>query len=132
VRSLRSIPLVTLTLFAVGMTIYIYGYEHRADADYAREEGVEEAFVLACAAVLHVVLGAVLRLKAIPALVLPVVLAIPAGDYPGGWPEVPVAYALFVQELFFGIPLVLLGFTIAWAYDRLVRTEPPTAVSDAD
>ena len=129
---MRSVPLVTLTLFAVGMTIYIYGYEHRADADYAREEGVGEALVLACAAVLHVFLGAVLRLRAIPALVLPIVVAIPAGDYPGGWPEVPVAYAMLIQEMFFGIPLVLLGSIIAWAYGRLVRTEPADAVSEAD
>ena len=31
-----------LALFVAGMTLYVYGYEHRGDADYAREEGLGE------------------------------------------------------------------------------------------
>ena len=120
-RSLRTGQLLMLALFVAGMTLYVYGYEHRGDADYAREEGLGEVLVLAAAASLHVALGAVLRLWAIPALLFPVVVAIPAGRYPGGWPEVPVAMAIFFQEMYFGLPLVLLGIGIGITLDRVVR-----------
>ena len=110
-----------LALFVAGMTLYVYGYEHRGDADYAREERLGEVLVLAAAAALHIALGAVLRLWAIPALLLPVVIAIPAGSYPGGWPEMPVAGVLFFQEMTFGLLLVFLGIGIGIGYDRVVR-----------
>ena len=119
-RPIRTGQALVLTSFLIGLTLFIYGYEHRADADYAREEGLEEAFVLASAALLHIALGAALRFKAVPALLLPVFIAIPAGSYPGGWPEVPVAMAMFFQELFFGLPLVVLGMAIGWTYRWLV------------
>ena len=127
-RPLRTGQLLTLALFVVGMTLYVYGYEHRADADYAREEGLDEVLVLVGAAALHIALGAVLRLLAIPALLLPSIIAIPAGDYPGGWPEVPVAMAMFFQEAFYGLPLVVLGMVIRWSYEwRLGRSNAGTA-----
>jgi hypothetical protein len=124
-RPIRPDQVLVLAVFAVGMTLYVYGYEHRADADYAREEGLDETFVLASATLLHVVLGAALRFKAVPALLLPIIVAIPAGNYPGGWPEVPVAMAMFFQEMFYGLPLVLLGIVIGWTFEQLVRR--PTA-----
>ena len=113
-RLTRNVALLTITLFIVGMTLFVYGFEHRADADRARETGADEAVVLMCVALLHVALGAVLRWKALPALLLPGVIALPAGGYPGRWPEGSVAQTMFTSELVYGVLLVAFGGAIAW------------------
>lgn len=104
------------------MVAYIYGFEHRPDADRAREIGPDELLVLATVALLHVALGAVVgRWPVLLAPVLSILIAIPAGDYPGRWPEIPVAATLTYQMLFFGIPLVTLGAVTRSALGRRHR-----------
>jgi hypothetical protein len=112
----------TLLVYAAAMTAYIYGVEHRPDADYAREEGADELVIFAIVALLHIALGVVVGRRALIAPLLPVLIAIPAGDYPGGWPDIPVWAAVFYGELFFGLPLVALGVAIRWIADR--RKQP--------
>ncbi len=112
-RSLPAVPIFALLIYAGAMIGYIYGFEHRPDADYAREIGPDEVLVLAAIAMLHLALGAVVgRWPVVLAPALSVLLAIPAGDYPGGWPETSVAAAVTYQTLFFGVPLVVLGVVL--------------------
>jgi hypothetical protein len=59
VRSLPAVPISALLIYAGAMVAYIYGFEHRPDADYAREIGPDEVLVLASVAMLHLALGAV-------------------------------------------------------------------------
>jgi hypothetical protein len=44
------------------------------------------------------------------------------GDYPGGWPELPVAAAVALQMLTFGVALVALGVVLRSVLDRRKRT----------
>ena len=104
-------PLVWL-VYVAAMTAYIYAVVHRPEPDYVREVSAAEAVILASLALLHVALGFVSGPRAILALLLPIVIAIPAGDHPGGWPEGPVWLEMFVNGVFFGLPLVALGIAI--------------------
>jgi hypothetical protein len=113
---------VTLLVYAAAMTAYIYGFLHRPDADYAQEVGADELGIFAGVALLHVALGFVLGRRAILALLVPIVIAIPAGDYPGGWPETPVWVDVLIGEGLIGVPLVVLGVAIRAIADR--RKQP--------
>jgi hypothetical protein len=114
-------PLVVL-VYVAAMTAYIYAFVHVPEPDYASEVGAAEAAVLASVALLHVAVGFVIFWPfAILAPLLPVVIAISAGDYPGGWPEGPVWLGVLLNELFFGLPLIALGIAIRALVDR--RTE---------
>ena len=105
-----ALTVFTLLVYAAAMTAYIYGYEHRPDADYAWEVSADDVFILAAAGLIHVALGFVFGTWwALAAVLLPVALAMPAGDYPGGWPDTPVAATMLFQELAFGLPLVAGG-----------------------
>lgn len=122
-RPLPAVPTFALLIYAGAMVAYIYGFEHRPDADYAREIGPDELLVLAAVAVLHLALGAVVgRWTVVLALALPVLIAVPAGDYPGGWPETPVAAAVAYQMVLYGMPLVVLGVVLRSVLDRRKRT----------
>jgi hypothetical protein len=103
------------------MTAYIYAFVHRPDADYAQEVGADEVAILASVALLHVALGFVLGLLAILAPLLPIVIAIRAGDYPGGWPEGPVWLGMLLNEIFIGVPLIALGIAIRAIADRRMQ-----------
>jgi hypothetical protein len=114
-------PLLLLVYVAV-MTTYIYAFVHRPEPDYASEVGAGEAVVIASVVLLHVALGFVISWPlAILAPLLPVVIAIPAGDYPGAWPEGPVWLGMLLNEVFFGVPLVALGIAIRAIADRRMR-----------
>ncbi len=110
---------VALLAYAAAMTAYVYGFEHRPDADRTREIGVDEVAVFSSVALLHLALGAVVaRWLVLLAPSLPVLIALPAGDYPGGWPENPVAASIFLQEAVYGLPLVALGVLARWLLDH--------------
>jgi uncharacterized membrane protein YccC len=112
-----------VALYLATMAAYIYAFEHRPDADHAREKGLDEALVLAVAALVHVALGAVVGgWRALVVLLVPIVIAIPAGGYPGGWPEFPLAVAIGFQLLVYGVPLVALGLLLGWLVHRYART----------
>jgi len=112
-------PTLALLLYAAAMAAYVYGFEHRPDADRAREVGVDEVAVLASVALLHLALGAVVaRWLVLLAPVVPVLIALPAGDYPGGWPDQPVAAAILLQEALFGLPLTALGVLVSQLLGR--------------
>jgi hypothetical protein len=114
-------PLVLLG-YVAAMTAYIYAFVHVPEPDYASEVGAAEAVMLAGVALLHVALGFVIFWPlAILAPLLPVVIAIPAGDYPGGWPEGPVWLGVLLNEVFFGVPLIALGFAIRALADRRMQ-----------
>ena len=114
-------PLVLLVYVAT-MTAYIYAFVHRPEPDYASEVGAAEAAVLAGVVLVHVALGFVISWPlAILAPLLPVVIAIPAGDYPGGWPEGPLWLGILLNEVFLGVPLVALGIAIRAMADRRMR-----------
>lgn len=110
-------PLVLL-VYVTAMTAYIYAFVHQPEPDYAREVSAAEAAILASLVLLHVALGFVLGPRAMLALLLPVVIAIPAGDHPGGWPEGPVWLEILLNEVFFGLPLVALGIALRAIADR--------------
>ena len=116
-------PALALLVYAASMTAYIYGFEDRPDADYAREYGADEYAVLSSVALLHVALGALVRRWQVlfAPLLVPFLIALPAGDYPGGWPEGPVSVAILLQELFYGLPLVALGVVARWIFDRRMQ-----------
>ncbi len=102
-----------LVVYCGAMTVYVYAFEHREDADYARQTGADEILVLLSVALLHVALGAVVgRWPVALAPALAVVIAVPAGDYPGGWPDIPVAATIATQMLLFGVPLVAIGVVL--------------------
>ena len=122
-RPLRPTQLVALLIYGGAMVAYIYGFEHRSDADRAREIGPDELLVFSAVAMLHVALGAVVgRWPVLLAPLLSILIAIPAGDYPGRWPETPVAGTLAFQMLLFGMPLVTLGAVVRALLDRRKRT----------
>ena len=111
-----------LLVFVAAMTAYIYAFVHVPEPDYASEVGAAEAATLAGVALLHVALGFVIFWPlAILAALLPVVIVIPAGDYPGGWPEGPVWLGVLLNELFFGVPLVALGIALRVLADRRMQ-----------
>ena len=111
-----------LLIYCGAMTAYVYAFEHREDADYARQTGADEVLVLASAALLHVAFGALVgRWAIVLAPVLAVLIAAPAGDYPGGFPDIPVAAAIAIQMTLFGIPLVALGVVLRWMMRRRSR-----------
>jgi hypothetical protein len=113
-------PLVLL-VYAAAMTAYIYAFVHVPEPDYASEVGAAEAAILAVVVLLHVAVGFVLVWPlAILAPLLPVAIAIPAGDYPGGWPEGPVWLGVLLNEIFFGVPLVALGIAFRALADRRI------------
>jgi hypothetical protein len=117
----RLVPTVALLIYVVAMTAYVYGFEHRSDADFAREYGAGAWAVLISVALSHVAFAAVVgRWWVLLAPTLPVLIAIPAGGYPGGWPEGSVAESIAFQELVYGIPLMLLGLIGRRGIDRLV------------
>jgi hypothetical protein len=122
VRRRVSVPTAVLLAYVAVMTAYVYAFEHRSDADFAREYGADEWAVLSSVALLHFALGAAVgRWWILLAPVLPVLIAIPAGGYPGGWPEGSVAESILFQELVYGISLVLLGVIARRGIDRLRR-----------
>jgi hypothetical protein len=113
---------LVLLVYVVAMTAYIYAFVHQPEPDYAREVGAAEAATLASLALLHVALGFVIGpLAILLALFLPIVIAIPAGDHPGGWPEGPVWLEMFLNGVFFGLPLVALGIAIRAIADRRIQ-----------
>jgi hypothetical protein len=113
---------LVVLVYVAAMTAYIYSFAHVPEPDYASEVGAAEAAVLASVALLHVALGFVISWPlAILAPLLPVVIAIPAGDYPGGWPEGPVWLGMLLNEVFLGVPLVALGIAIRAMADRRIR-----------
>jgi hypothetical protein len=117
-----ALPAFTLLAYTAAMTAYIYGFVHRPDADYAQENGADEAVIFASVALLHVALGFIIGRRAIVAPLLPVVIAIPAGDFPGGWPDVPVWADVLYGEMLVGVPLVALGVAIRAIAER--RKQP--------
>jgi hypothetical protein len=113
---------LVLLVYVAAMTAYIYAFVHRPEPDYASEVGPAEAAMLASVALLHVALGFVIFWPlAILAPLLPVLIAIPAGDYPGGWPEGPVWLGMLLNEVFFGIPLIAVGIASTAIADRRMR-----------
>lgn len=119
VRLPSAVAPLVLLLYVAAMTAYIYAFVHVPEPDYASEVGAAEAAVLANVALLHVAVGFVIFWPlAILAPLLPVVIAIPAGDYPGGWPEGPVWLGVLLNEIFFGVPLLALGIAIRAIVDR--------------
>jgi hypothetical protein len=122
----RNVRWAALLVYAAAMPAYVYAFEHREDADYAREQGFDELLVVGTAAVLHVFMGpAVGEWRTVVAVLIPFVIAIPAGEYPGRWPEGPVAQTMLLQELVFGAPLLLLGVAVR----RLLAGAAPRATS---
>lgn len=120
---------LAVVVYVAAMTAYIYAFVHRPDADFASEIGPDEVAVFASVALLHVALGFVVGPRALAVPLIPVVIAIPAGDYPGGWPEGPVWLGVLGNELFLGIPLVALGIALRAIADRRIqlRSAPPSA-----
>lgn len=112
-------PLVLL-VYVAAMTTYIYAFVHQPEPDYVREVAAAEAAILVGLALLHVALGFVIGPRAILALLLPIAIAIPAGDHPGGWPEGPVWLEVLLNEVFFGLPLLAFGIAIRAIADRRV------------
>jgi hypothetical protein len=98
-------------VFCALMTVYIYAWEHRPEPDYSDEpENAFDVIVPVGALSLHVVTGfAIGRWWALALAFAPIVIAIPAGDYPGGWPELPVAFTMLFQELYLGLPALAIG-----------------------
>jgi hypothetical protein len=84
VRLRSALAPLALLVYVVAMTAYIYAFVHRPDADQAQEVGADEVVILSSIALLHIALGFVIGRRAILAPLLPVAIAIPAGDYPGG------------------------------------------------
>jgi hypothetical protein len=123
-----AIQAFALVVYTAAMTAYVFGFEHRPDADYAREIGVDELAIFVSASLLHVGLGAVLGWRALFVVFLPVVIAIPAGEYPGRWPEGPVWAGMFYSAAFLGAPLAALGVGISAIADRRVRRGTPQSV----
>lgn len=121
----RRTSSLAVAVYVVAMTAYVYGFEHRADADQARQVGIDEALVIASTALLHVALGVVVgRWPVLLLPLVPVVIAIPAGDYPGAWPEGSVALNMYMQEMLYGMPLVALGVVARRLVER--RRRSPT------
>ncbi len=116
-------PALALLVYVAAMTAFIYGFEHRADADRAEEIGADEVVIISSVALLHVALGAVVGQVWVVAvaLFLPALIAVPAGGYPGGWPEGSVASSMLVQEMVYGVPLVVLGLAGRWLFERQRR-----------
>jgi hypothetical protein len=123
VRLPSAVAPLVLLVYVAAMTSYIYVYVHRPEPDYAREVGAAEGVLLAIIVLLHVALGFVIFWPfAILAALLPTVIAIPAGDHPGGWPEGPVWLEMFGNWVFFGLPLVALGIAIRAIADRRMQS----------
>jgi hypothetical protein len=121
VRLPSALGPLALLVYVAAMTAYIYAFVHRAEPDYASEVGAAEAAILAGVALLHVAFGFVIGPLAILAALLPVVIAIPAGDYPGEWPEGPVWLGMLLNEVFFGLPLVALGIALRAIANRRMQ-----------
>jgi hypothetical protein len=121
VRLSTALAPLALLIYIAAMTAYIYAFVHRPDADYAQEVTLTSVAILASVALLHVALGFVIGPLAILAPLLPIVIAIPAGDYPGGWPEGPVWLGMLLNEVFFGVPLLALGIAIRAMADRRMQ-----------
>jgi hypothetical protein len=54
VRRRFAVPVFAVLIYAAAMTAYVYGFEDRPDADYARETGADEILVFAGVAAPHV------------------------------------------------------------------------------
>jgi hypothetical protein len=119
VRLPSTVAPLVLLVYVAAMTAYIYEFVHVPEPDRASEVGAAEAAVLASVALLHVAVGFVIFWPfAILAPLLPIVIAIPAGDHPGGWPEGQVWEQMLLNEVFFGLPLVALGIAMRAIADR--------------
>jgi hypothetical protein len=96
--------------FVAGALVYVYGYENRhVEEDYASELTATTGLALLAWTLLQVLAAFVIaKPHAVFLPVAAVLLAIPAGEYPGGWPEYPVALGVFYFELL-ATPLVVLG-----------------------
>jgi hypothetical protein len=103
--------LVAVAGYCLLMTVYVYAWVHQPEPDYSKEpENAVDVLVPIGALVLHLVTGfAIGRWWALALALFPVVVAIPAGDYPGGWPELPVAFTMASEELMFGLPALAIG-----------------------
>ena len=118
VRLPSALAPLAWVVYLAAMTAYIYAFLDRPDANQVREQGADEALIYAGIALLHVVLGLVVGRRALIAPILPIVIAVPAGGYPGRWPEGPVWLEVLFHELFIGLPLVALGVAIRALADR--------------
>ncbi len=109
----RAVPAGVLVIYAGALSAFVYAFEHREDADRARQTGPDELLVRGSVAALHLLLGfAIGQWRAVLAALFPFLVAIPAGEYPGRWPEGYVAETILLQELVFGGPLILIGVGI--------------------
>ncbi|HET7856979.1 MAG TPA: hypothetical protein VFL41_11035 [Gaiellaceae bacterium] len=99
--STRRLELLPAAVFCVLMTIYVYAWVHQPEPDYSNEpENAIDVIVPTAVLVLHLATGfAIGRWWALVLALFPVVVAIPAGDYPGGWPELPVAFTMISEEV---------------------------------
>ena len=97
--------------YAALMAAWVYGVLNTDRTDVSSPDRFwESPLWLVPLAAIHVALGLALGRWWAPAvLVLPVVLAIPAGYEPDGYPELPISLYLALQLAMFGTPLVLAG-----------------------
>ena len=108
-------------VYVAATAAYIYVFMYRPDPDYLTGIRPSEAAVLAGVGLIHVALGFVSRLLAFLAPLLPVVIAIPAGDYFAEWPEGPVWVVVLLEEILLGVPLIALGVAMRALADRRMR-----------
>jgi hypothetical protein len=122
----KNVRPLAVGTYCVLMTVYVYAWEHQPEPDYSHEpENAIEVLVPLGALALHLVTGfAVGRWWALALALVHGIVAIPAGDYPGGWPELPVAFAMFGQGLWFGLPALAVGVAVRRLVGRRRQPAP--------
>jgi hypothetical protein len=115
-RQARSVA--TALAYVVATAVWVYaGVEQQRDAlewpwfDWPR--------IIVAVVVLHFAVGILIgRLWALALPLGAVLVAVPAGDFPGGYPEVPVWIWLAFTLFWAGVPALLAGMAVRAAARR--------------
>jgi hypothetical protein len=112
--------LLVTALYVVLATVYVYAWEHQPEPDYSHEpENAVDLIVPISFLALHFATGlAVGRLWVLALALVPFLVAIPAGEYPGGWPEVPVWLVMLTQGFAFFLPCLAAGLVVRLLFER--------------
>lgn len=118
--SAPSFRLLAAAVYAVLVTVYVYAWEHQPEPDASHEpENAVEVIVPVSLLALHVVTGfAVGRPWVLALAFVPALVALPAGEYPGGWPEVPVFLVMLTQGFIFFLPCLAAGLVVRLLFER--------------